>query len=407
MAFVTDVAPTATELDTCIRCGLCLPACPTFRLTGKESASPRGRLAAMSMVLAGDLEVEEAFDEVISFCLGCRACEAVCPGLVPYGRVFEGSRAELAAQRPTAARRSRRLILGSFLNRRALIRLVTALIAVGQRLGVARRLRGPLGRAARGLRPLPIAPRRWSGTAVQPDGSPKARVGLLAGCVMEAWFGEVHAAAVGLLSKAGYEVVVPASQGCCGALAAHDGHIDAARRMAEANRIAFAGCDIVVADAAGCSAHLRHYAELTGAGLDAEVLDVTELIARCLADGSLVPSSLRRGDAAIQDPCHLRHAQRVTAAPREIVAAAGYRPVEIDPDGLCCGAAGIYSLLEPETSGELGARKAAQVRGSGAGVVASANPGCEMQLRAHLPGSIRVAHPIELLWEAVSPPASR
>ncbi len=407
MPFVTDVAPTAPELDTCIRCGLCLPACPTFRLTGLESASPRGRLAAMSMVLAGELEVDRAFDEVISFCLGCRACEAVCPGLVPYGRVLEGTRAELTDQRRTPGRRVRALLLGRLLNRRPLLRLVTAVLAIGQRFGAIRWLSGSPGRAVRGMRPLAFSPARWSGTVRLPAGRPRGRVGLLAGCVMEPWFGGVHAATVGLLTAAGYEVVVPESQGCCGALAAHDGHVHSARRMAEANRVAFAGCDIVVADAAGCSAHLKNYEELIGSGLEPEVLDATELVARCLADGSLQPVGARLGDAAVQDPCHLRHAQRVMAAPREIVTAAGYRPVEIDPDGLCCGAAGIYSLLEPDASAELGRLKARQVEATGATVVASANPGCEMQLRSNLPADTRVAHPIELLWESVCSSATR
>jgi glycolate oxidase iron-sulfur subunit len=215
---------------------------------------------------------------------------------------------------------------------------------------------------------------------------------------MDPWFSEVHEATIGLLTSAGFEVVVPAAQGCCGALAAHDGHAAAASRMAEVNRVAFGGCDIVVSNAAGCSAHLKDLRSTVGPG--PEVLDVTELVARCLSDGLLPTMGVDRGEVAVQDPCHLRHAQRVTEQPRSILRAAGYRPREIDPDGLCCGAAGVYSVLRPETSHRLGIQKADQVQASGAMIVASANPGCEMQLRSHLSTSIKVAHPVELYWEA-------
>lgn len=401
MAFVTAHAPTKPELDACIRCGLCLPVCPTYRLTGRESASPRGRLQAMSIVLEGIAPIDEAFDEVISFCLGCRACEAVCPGLVPYGRVLEGARAELTEVRPDRSRSLRRLVLGDWIDRPALMRLVTRLAAGLQRARADRLMPAAMRRSFQGLRRLPVTVPTVRGTvASPPSGTGRGRVGLLAGCVMDPWFSPVHQATIGLLNRAGLEVVVPAAQGCCGALAAHDGHASAAARMAEVNRVAFGGCDIVVSNAAGCSAHLKDLSR-TQDPAGPEVLDVTELVARCLSDGSLPRLEGGRGDVALQDPCHLRHAQRVTEQPRAILLAAGYRPVEIDPDGLCCGAAGVYSVLRPGTSHQLGVQKADQVRGSGAMIVASANPGCEMQLRSHLPPSVKVAHPVELYWAAL------
>jgi glycolate oxidase iron-sulfur subunit len=225
---------------------------------------------------------------------------------------------------------------------------------------------------------------------------------MLAGCVMEPWFGPVHDATVGVLTRAGYDVDVPEAQTCCGALAAHDGHAAEAGRLAAVNVSAFAGYDLVVSDSAGCTAHLKEYSHWTDATSMPRVVDVTELVATLLEDGVL-PSfeSAGRGRAAIQDPCHLRHAQRIVDPPRSLVRAAGYQPVEIDPRGTCCGAAGIYSVLQPDTSRELGTQKASQVRASGAEVVASANPGCEMQLRTYLGGSVRVAHPIELYWQAL------
>jgi glycolate oxidase iron-sulfur subunit len=220
---------------------------------------------------------------------------------------------------------------------------------------------------------------------------------------MAPWFPGVHRATISLLNRAGYRVVIPESQTCCGALAAHDGAAAAARRMAERNLAAFRSCDLVVADAAGCSAHLKELGNWVRGGdeLGARVRDVTELVAGLIEDGSLPVLATDRGPVAVQDPCHLRHAQRITAAPRRVLQAGGYRPVEIDPDGLCCGAAGIYSLLQPRASARLGEDKADQVRASGSTLVASANPGCEIQLRAHLEGWYRVAHPVELYQESL------
>lgn len=399
MGWVTADAPTRTELSACVECGLCLPHCPTFRLTGRETASPRGRLGAMSAVAAGVLPIDEVFDETMSFCLQCRACEAVCPGLVPFGRAMEGARAELTVQRPSLGRRLRHLAVGRGLSNRSMLRLGARLATFGRRY--SRLLPSRLGRSLAGLRGK-RGP-SWAGRIVEPEGVARATVGLLPGCVMDPLFGEVHRASVGLAVLAGYRVVVPTAAVCCGALAAHDGAATHARRLAALNVGAFAGCDLVVADAAGCSAHLKEYSHWTegGGGLTAKVLDVTELVGAAIEEGWLPTLGVDRGPVAVQDPCHLRHAQRQTAAPRLILRAAGYRPVEIDPDGLCCGAAGLYSLLRPAAAHELGVRKAAQVMASRSTLVASANPGCEMQLRSHLPSQFRIAHPVELYWEAL------
>lgn len=403
MPYLTPDAPAREELSSCVRCGLCLPYCPTYRLTGKESASPRGRIAAMAAVLDGVITVDAAFDEAVSFCLGCRACEAVCPSLAPYGRLLEGARAEVTAQRPTAGRRVRKLLLGRGLGSRRLVRLVTAGISVAQRLGLGRILPGAARQGLAGMRKLEPLYKPWRGRSEEPDGPPQATVGLLSGCVMDAWFGGVHAATVGVLLHAGFRVVVPENQTCCGALAAHDGHAREARRLAETNVVAFEGVDLIVSDSAGCTAHLKGYGHWAEAGNEFEpkVKDATELIADLIMAGRLPRSRVDRGRVAVQDPCHLRHAQRIVAPTRDIVRAAGYTPVEIDPDGLCCGAAGVYSVLRPGTSHQLGVQKADQVRESGAMIVASANPGCEMQLRSHLPPSVKVAHPVELYWEAL------
>ncbi len=390
--WVTPHAPTRAELDACVQCGLCLPYCPTFRLTGDETASPRGRLTAMAAVQDGVAPVDATFEEMMGFCLQCRACEAVCPSLVPFGRAMEGARAEVAAQRPSPGRRARHAALG-LLGSRRLVKLATLGAAVGQRVRASRWLPSGLARGVAGLRRLPLRQATALGGEWPALGEEVATAALLAGCVMDPWFLDVHVATIGVLRRAGYRVVVPRGQTCCGALAAHDGAAEVAERLAAQNAAAFAGYDLVVTNSAGCGAHLEDL------GMGAS--DVAEVVAAAIADGRL-PTLPPSGDAvAIQDPCHLRHAQRIADEPRAILRAAGYEVLETDPAGLCCGAAGFYSLLRPVTAAELGERKAAQVRATGATVVASANPGCEMQLRSFLGAGYRIAHPVELYAEAL------
>ncbi|MEE9299323.1 MAG: (Fe-S)-binding protein [Acidimicrobiia bacterium] len=396
MAWSTPWAPTPAELNACVECGLCLPHCPTFRLTGDESASPRGRLNAMSAVASGLVPIDEAFDEVMSFCLQCRACEAACPSLVPFGRAMEGARAEVAAVRHRGSRLRRRM-LGRWIGRPGLIGAASWGAAAAQRVGVwlvPPRLRPGL----RGLRRLPWRRRSVVGyDSLEGDGV----VGLLAGCVMDPWFGPVHEATIALLEKAGHRVVVPAGQTCCGALAAHEGAAEDAERMAQVNAGAFADVDVVVSNAAGCSSHLVGYSHWGQPDVGEKADDVLRLIAAAVGDGRL-PALDPSGDrVAIHDPCHHRHALRMTAEPRIVLRAAGYEPIDVDPAGMCCGAAGVYSVLHPETSSRLGGAKAAEVAATGCSVVASANPGCEMQLRAHLGEGVRVAHPLELYAEAL------
>ena len=402
MGWVTADAPIGDEVGTCIQCGLCLPSCPTFRLTGLETASPRGRLTAM-LAVADGMAVDQHFSGIMDSCLQCRACEVVCPAFVPFGKTMEAARAEVAAQQPSLGRRLRRLVVGRGLRNRRALRWATFGARMIQRLRVhvlvPRRLRSGL----RGLRVLRSQAPSILGTSVAARGAQRGVVAVLAGCVMDQWFGDVHKATVEVLTRAGYEVVVPQSQTCCGALAAHDGWADDARSMARVNVAAFSGYDLVVTDSAGCGAHLKEYEHWTpnGAELGSKVRDITEVVAEAIGAGILPTMHEDQGPVAVQDPCHLRHAQRVLDQPRHILAAAGYQPVEIDPDGHCCGAAGLYSVLQPEMSAELGAAKAAQVLASRAPVVASANPGCEIQLRSFLEGDVRVAHPVELYWEAL------
>jgi glycolate dehydrogenase iron-sulfur subunit len=396
MGWVTSHHPSTDDLDACVQCGLCLPVCPTFRLTGRETASPRGRLHAMSAVDDGVIEVDEAFASIIDFCLGCRACEPVCPGLVPYGRALEGARAEIDAQVQGRAGRNRWTV-GTALGSRPLMRLGGVAVSVAQRIGLT-------GLAPARYRSLTTGMRSLRGRGKSTighvgGGGEQGTIGLLAGCVQDEWFRPVNRASVQILEMAGYTVAVPERQTCCGALAAHDGKADAADRLERENTDAFGGYDMMVATAAGCSAHVRDY---RWPGHQPETLDITVAVAREIEAGRLPVLDRGNGSIAIQDPCHLRHAQRVTAEPRAILEAAGFEVLETDETGMCCGAAGLYTLLQPEASDRLGDQKADQVRSTGVKRVASANPGCEMQLRSHLEDDYDIRHPVEWYLSALT-----
>ncbi len=391
MAWVTDHHPTRSELDACVQCGLCLPACPTFRLTGRETASPRGRIQAMDAVAKGLVPVDDTFAGLLDFCLGCRACEPVCPGMVPYGRMLEGARAEIEEQVQGRSRLSG-LLAGTALRSRLLRKLSGWSLAAAQRLKLTSLSPRRFRRLVAGARDL-----RQRGPSIVGYSSGEAtKVALLAGCIQDEWFRPVNRATVQLLERAGYGVEAPNDQTCCGALAAHSGLTAQAEQMSSQNLDAFAQFDTVVATAAGCSAHLRE------AGWEGtEVLDVTVAIARAVSEGRLPELPPNGKEIAVQDPCHLRHAQRVVDEPRQILVAAGYTVVEIDTVGMCCGAAGLYTINQPEASAQLGEAKAQQVREARTRLVASANPGCEMQLRSYLDSDYEIRHPVEWYAEAI------
>ena len=395
MAWVTAHHPTVDELNACVQCGLCLPVCPTFRLTGRETASPRGRIHAMAAVDQGLFAVDERFAEILDFCLGCRACEPVCPGLVPYGRMLEGARAEIVAQLPGRANGGRWLV-GTALGSKMLRRLSGWGLSISQSLRLTGLAPSKYRRVVDGARNL--SGRGKSVLGHSSGATELGTVGMLAGCIQDEWFRPVNRVAVELLEQAGYGVTVPSAQTCCGALAAHDGHAEIASTFEGKNQSAFGGYDFVIATAAGCSAHLADY---TWDGHQPEVMDITVAIARAIEQGRLPTIPSNGVQIAIQDPCHLRHAQRVIEEPRRILEAAGYEVVETDPAGMCCGAAGMYTVHEPETSVRLGEAKAEQVAQTGVTRVASANPGCEMQLRSHLDAGFDIRHPVEWYAEAI------
>jgi glycolate oxidase iron-sulfur subunit len=392
-----DEAPTADDLSACVACGLCLPHCPTYRLTGEESASPRGRIAAMRAVHEGVADVDETFAGFMDLCLACRACEDVCPSHVPFGRMMEHARVQIEPLRSRRQRFVRWLGLDVALPRKKLLWLAAALQPVGVAF-MPRRVRTLVPKPTELFRRLPRKRR--------PRGEAKGTVALLSGCVQDRWYRHVNRATIRVLTRNGWRVVVPRRQRCCGALSAHHGRLATARRLAERNVRAFAKADVVVANAAGCGAHLKDVGDLLGTedarAFSSKVRDVMELLAD---EGIERPSGGADIDrVAYHDACHALRVQKMQQQPRAILRTIpGLEVVDLPDGDVCCGAAGLYSVVEPEMSSELRRRKAEAVLSTGATVVASANPGCTMQIAAgmrELGGDVRVVHPVELLDRA-------
>ena len=375
----------ADELAACVACGLCLPHCPTWRVTGEESASPRGRIAAMRAVEAG-APMDADFTSFMDLCVQCRACEAACPSSVPFGRLMEGAREALAAETgyQPGWRRAGYWILGRH-------RLLLALSSLGGLLQRIRLVPTPLT-ARLGLPPLAV--RRGELRATGDD------VWLFTGCIMDAWMRPTHQAALDVIAATGAGAALPGRGGdCCGALHRHAGLVDQARRLARRVMASMPGRALILVDSAGCGAALKEYAELLGteeaARFSSRVRDVNEWLSPRV--GSLPAPRRRVGPVAVQDPCHLRHVQRNHQHVRAVLAPFADL-VELDDEGLCCGAGGAYSALHPELARPIRDRKVAAVGRSGAAVVASANPGCALWLAA---AGLDVRHPVEIVAAAI------
>ena len=388
-------APADADLASCVACGLCLPHCPTYRLTGEESASPRGRIAAMREVADGRGVVDDTFASFMDLCLSCRACEDVCPSHVPFGRMMEAAREQVEPLRTRRARLVRWLGLEVALPRRKLLWLAAALQPLARPF-LPRRVRAMVPPRSELFRRLPAVT-----SAV---GEERGTVAVLSGCVQDRWFREVNLATIRVLSRNGWRVSVPRSQVCCGALSAHNGRLGTARALAKRNARAFAGADYVIVNAAGCGAHMAD-------AIGDEALPVRDLMAFLAEEGlrepgGAAPSGGATTTVAYHDACHALRVLKVHDQPRALLGAIpGLEVVDLDHGDRCCGAAGLYNVTQPEMSGELRRQKAEAVAASGATLVASANPGCTMQLVAGLRElglEVEVVHPVQLLDRASS-----
>ena len=418
----------------CIHCGLCLNSCPTYRELGLEMDSPRGRIYQMIQVERGRLPLTESFVKHIDLCLDCRACETACPSGVEYGRLVETARAQIDqyGRRPLIARLFRNAFLHGLLPHRSRLELAGKVLRFYQRSGaerlmlasgVLRLFPGRLAKVAR-LAPrmeIPFFTERL-GTVVPAVGERRYRVAFFAGCIANLAFARLNDATVRVLARNGCEVVIPATQGCCGALHVHAGARDAARDLAKRNIEAFIaaqpedsgseGFDAIITNAAGCGSVLKEYPLLfeevdrewhdRAIAFQRKMQDVTEFLAAIDLNRTLAPVKAR---ATYQDPCHLGHAQRIRTAPRRLLAAVpGLEFVELKETEVCCGSAGIYNVVHNEMAERLLASKMRRIDETGADIILTANPGCLLQLRAGVAQSEkanrRVMHVVELLDES-------
>ncbi len=429
-----------TLASDCVHCGFCLPACPTYQLWGEEMDSPRGRIHLITQILDG-ADGSAAAAAHLDRCLGCMACVTACPSGVRYDRLIEAARGwteedpERAAARPPLPPRSARdralraAIFRMFpYPRRLRVAIAplraaqrTGLDALINRSGLPDRLSPEIAAALRLAPQRPAGPRRAPGAGTarggalrgklggrsRHDGGPRgalpervpargtrrATVGMLTGCVQRVFFPQVNAATARVLAAEGCDVIVPAGQGCCGALSLHGGRRAEAVRFARQTIETFerAAVDAVVVNVAGCGSAMKEYRDLLAgdpawseraAAMAAKVRDLSEFLAELGPVAGRHPLEMT---ATYHAACHLAHAQRITAQPRELLAAIpGLRLAEIADGGTCCGSAGIYNLVQPEPARELGQRKAAAVAATGADLLVSANPGCSMQIASAL-----------------------
>ena len=411
-------------LRACVHCGMCLSSCPTYRLTGQEMSSPRGRLWLMRAVADDRLDLlDPIFDEQMYQCLNCRACEAVCPSGVHYGPLVEASRAQLEQHRPRALpeRALRRAGLDWLFADSRRLRLVVRMLRLSEKSGMTALARKTGLLKLLGMEDLqaltpeisrqPIVPgnERWASDSA--GGEPR-HARLFNGCVMGTVFANTNRAAARVMARNGADVDVPIAQQCCGALHVHAGMMDEARVLARTNIDAFerSGDDPIIVTAAGCGAALKEYGYLLkddptyaerAQRFSERVRDFTEYLS---ASKLVPPKKAVRRTVTYQEPCHLVHAQRISQQPRDLMnAIPGLELVEMKESSLCCGSAGIYNIIREEMANELGDRKALHAMETTATEVITANPGCQMQVGASLRrngSTARVRHIAELLDEA-------
>ncbi|MEO7413813.1 MAG: heterodisulfide reductase-related iron-sulfur binding cluster [Opitutaceae bacterium] len=402
--------PMALAVQTCVHCGFCLSACPTYQEFGQEMDSPRGRIVLMKQVLEGELPASAA-QVHIDRCLGCLACEPACPSGVPYRDLISPYRAKIEAEGKaprTAGERLRRWLAGQTIPFPKRMRLALA----GAKLGKSMRALVP-----RALRPmLDLAPDDVPPAVDLPSVAPargerRARVALLAGCAQQVLDPDINVATIEVLARNGVEVIVPKTQGCCGGLAWHTGDLRAAREFARKNLNAFpAEVDAILTNAAGCGSAMHEYHmilrgtpdEARADAFRKRVVDVSVFLARLGLREQPGGGPARK--VAYHDACHLANAQGVREEPRGLLRAIpGVQVAELPNAHLCCGSAGTYNLDQPETAASLGRQKAQAIAATGADVVASGNIGCLTQLRTHLKQSgspIRVRHTMQVLRDA-------
>jgi glycolate oxidase iron-sulfur subunit len=419
-SFDTHHPPEKKHIDECVHCGFCLPACPTYVLWGDEMDSPRGRIYMIKKAASGDAPVDARFRKHMDNCLGCMACMTACPSGVQYNKLIEPVRAQIERKLPRSLSDAlfRRILFATFPHPWRL-RLLALPLFVYQRSGIRSLVRS-LGlpkmlpkrvEAMEALLPeIPQSlfhklPRR-----IDAKGSVRRRVGLVSGCVQQVFFPHVNAATARVLAAEACEVIVPQGQPCCGALMLHTGLEQEAALLAKKMIAAFeaAQVDSIAINSAGCGSTMKEYGYLLrddpqwsarAAAFSAKCRDISEVLCELEPQALRHPLKLR---VAYHDACHLQHAQAVRDQPRRVLSTIpGLEVAEIPEANLCCGSAGVYNLLEPETANELGSRKVVNLLTTRAEAVVSSNPGCLLQLmnglRRRGMNTLPAFHLIELL----------
>ncbi len=406
----------------CVHCGLCLSSCPTFDLLGTEADSPRGRIYLMRALAEGRTEINPSLVDHLDKCLGCRACETACPSAVRYGELLGQTRARIEKEyaRPTREKVAKRALVDTLTHPARLSLAMTGARVMGRLTGagdgvpafLSRFLSGKAGPVADMPLPAPVTafPRRLP--AFTPaKGERRARVAVLAGCVMNVLFHHVNEATIRVLAENGCDVVVPPKQGCCGALHLHAGFADEARKLARGTIDAFEceQLDAIIINSAGCGSMMKEYPELfaeaaesdRAKALSEKVMDVSEFLVKL---GPRPVKNERRARIAYHDACHLAHGQKVREQPRALLAAIpGVDLVPVSESDWCCGSAGIYNFTQPELAAQLQARKVANLLASRPDLVVTGNPGCHMWILTGLRAAGRdlpVKHTVEVLDEA-------
>ncbi|HEX5433047.1 MAG TPA: heterodisulfide reductase-related iron-sulfur binding cluster [Candidatus Angelobacter sp.] len=415
--------PTWELLRTCVHCGLCLNHCPTYKTLGMEMDSPRGRIYQVLQVNEGQLAMGESFAEHIDRCLGCLACEIACPSGVKYGRIVERARAQIEQNyhRPFLQKKVRDIFYRSIIPNYGRLKSVAGLMRFYQRSGLQSLARAMGVTKLMGVAEVEkLSPQIDSefffseiGKKYSAIGERRGKVAFLAGCINNVAFSHLNRATVNVLTQNGIEVHIPAGQGCCGALHAHAGYRNESRDLARNNIKVFLGgdYDAIVTNAAGCGSHMKEYDDLLEhdpefAGpakqFRDKVRDVTEYLA---AIGPREPKKKIGRKVAYQDPCHLANAQRIKDQPRALLKAIGCELVELPHQDQCCGSAGVYNVQQTDLSMKILAAKMDDVQSVESEIIATANVGCMIQLRAGMDQrglKQPVKHVMELLEEAYS-----
>jgi glycolate oxidase iron-sulfur subunit len=391
--------PEKENIDDCVHCGFCLPACPTYVLWGEEMDSPRGRIYMIKKAAEGEAPLDGRFRQHMDRCLGCMACMTACPSGVEYNKLIEPVRAQIERNMPRSLseRLFRTLIFATFPHPKRL-RLMALPLLVYQKsglrtlvraIGIPKLLPRQLEAMESLLPDVPAHPFERLPELIRPKNAPRRRVGMLSGCVQQVFFSHVNAATARVLAAEGCEVVIPREQSCCGALMVHSGLEDEAAELAKKMIAVFeaAKVDTVVINSAGCGSTMKEYGYLLrddpawaarAVAFSAKCKDISEVLCELEPRSPRQPLKMR---VAYHDACHLQHAQGVQAQPRKLLSGIpGLEVAEIPEGSLCCGSAGVYNLLQSETANQLGDRKVENLLTTGAEAVLSANPGCLLQL---------------------------